>query len=108
MKEEIQEKISREESIKIFDELMKDYLNDPEKLKVFSNYFAEASVNTELHQEYEDEVKDFISTHLKVKPDKVKYSILTFGNEVCITILGYWVNGKYCKISGAKITIPQS
>ncbi|MDQ1280189.1 MAG: hypothetical protein QG670_1452 [Thermoproteota archaeon] len=107
LREELQQKTNKEESIKIFDEIMKDYLSDPEKRKIFSSYFAEASINADLHQEYEDEVKDFIFTHLNVKPDKVKYSASMFGNEMTINISGYWIKGKYFQIhQRAKILIP--
>jgi len=44
-------------------------------------------------------VEDFIQTHLGVKPEKVSYSIaISEDNKKTITVLGYWLSGRYAKL----------
>jgi len=102
-----------------------------EELKKSLKAEIEVELRAELHAEYEQklkgqvreiireemaqmvesdpetryEVEDFIFTHLKVKPDDVKYQVSIIGETEIINIHGYWKNGKYVKLEQpAKIT----
>lgn len=108
LREELNQKISKEESIKILEDMMQTYLTDPARREVFGKYFLEAVARTDLHERYEDDAEVFIVDNVKVKPDKVDFTVSTFGEIITINIRGYWLNGKFFEIpQSARITIKQ-